>query len=178
MDKIPILLIDVIKQYIDLNSIAHYKNSIFMFLSNSAAHDITQKTFELEHKDNKKRENFELKEFRRIIEKKIFEEKNKVGEEDKGFWHLNLIKAQPIDYYIPFLPLRREHIKMCIQSELKNGHNIDLNTDKKINQFVNHIADELHYEPSGVLLYSQTGCKRIPQLIRSKLVDLRSRDEL
>ena len=67
---------------------------------------------------------------------------------------------------------------MCIQSELKNGHNIDLNTDKKINQFVNHIADELHYEPSGVLLYSQTGCKRIPQLIRSKLVDLRSRDEL
>jgi hypothetical protein len=64
MDKMPILLIDVIKQYIDLNSPPQYKNSIFIFLSNSAAFEITQKTLELEHSSNIKRENFELKMFR------------------------------------------------------------------------------------------------------------------
>ncbi len=173
MDKMPILLIDVIKQYIDLNSPPQYKNSIFIFLSNSAAFEITQKTLELEHSSNIKRENFELKMFRRIIENKIFEEKKKVDGEDKGFWHLNLIKAQLIDYFIPLLPLRREHIIMCIKSELKNEHNQEI-SGKKMNEFVNKIADELHYEPPGILLYSQTGCKRIPQLIRSKLVDYRN----
>jgi torsin-1 len=177
MDKMPILLVDVLKQYINLNSQRHYKNSIFMFLSNSAAAEIKQKSLELEHSNNMKRENFELKMFRRIIENKIFEEKKKVGEEDKRFWHLNLIKAQLIDYFIPLLPLRREHVKLCIKSELKNEHNLE-NNEKITDEFVNEIADELHYEPPDVSLYSQTGCKRIPQLIRLKLEDMRSKKEL
>jgi hypothetical protein len=174
MDKMPILLVDVLKQYINLKSQGHYKNSVFMFLSNSAAGEITQKTLELEHSNNIKRENFEPKMFRRIIENKIFEEKKKVGQEDKHFWHIHLVKAQLIDYFIPLLPLRREHIKMCIKSELKNEYNLE----KIADEFVNEIADELHYEPPDVSMYSQTGCKRIPQLIRLKLEYIRSINEL
>ena len=165
MDKIPVSLMDVIKQYVSLEAPTQFKNSIFMFLSNSASQDITQKSFDLESTNSIKRENFESKMFRKIIEDKIFNAKIKINDDEKGFWHLDLIKSQSIDHYIPFLPLKLEHIKLCIRAEFKK-----INYAMRSEDDVDAIAEELNYEPEGFYLYSSTGCKRIPQLVRSRII--------
>ena len=30
-----------------------------------------------------------------------------------GFWRPSFIEKNPVDYFIPFLPLERSHVKMC-----------------------------------------------------------------
>ena len=182
----PVLLIDVLKHYVSLDSPEHFKKSIFMILSNSAAEEITQKSLKLESPSNNKRENFELESpsnnkrenfefestsnikrenfepimFHKIIENKIYNEKIKIDGEEKGFWKLDLIKSQSIDYYIPFLPLKREHVKLCIIAEIKK-YNV-----RRSDNYVDAIAEEIFTESD---FYSKTGCKRIPQLIRTRI---------
>jgi hypothetical protein len=36
-----------------------------------------------------------------------------------GFHHSDTIKSNLIDHYVPFLPMERRHIKMCIIDEFK-----------------------------------------------------------
>ena len=88
---------------------------------------------------------------------------------NKGMWHSTLISNHLIDHYVPFLPLEREHVKMCIQFEFKKYH-ID---DKKSTylQDIDHIADELSYEPPGIHKYSSSGCKRIANLVRKFIIE-------
>ena len=40
-----------------------------------------------------------------------------------GFWRSSFIEKNPVDYFIPFLPLERSHVKMCAKVDLeKKGH--------------------------------------------------------
>ena len=92
-------------------------------------------------------------------------------ENDKGLWHASIIDSYLIDYYVPFLPLEREHVKNCIRAELKNYNssmNFKLNTEYIITESdIDQIADEHVYEPPGYKKYSSSGCKRVPFLVRT-----------
>ena len=58
-----------------------------------------------------------------------------------GFWRSSFIEKNLIDYFIPFLPLERSHVKMCAKVDLeKKGHPVT-------EQVLNSIADELLYFP-------------------------------
>ncbi len=93
-------------------------------------------------------------------------------ENDKGLWHASIIDSYLIDFYVPFLPLEKEHIRRCIRAEFKN-YNLKSNnanllsiiTDSDVEQ----IADEHVYEPPGFKKYSSSGCKRVPFLVRTHI---------
>jgi len=169
MDKIPIGLMDPIKNYLESTTNIEgtdYRKSIFIFLSNSASKEIDQKTFELES-NNMSRDKFELKAFQKLIQDSFFREKNNDG---KGMWHASLIANHVIDHYVPFLPLLRSHVKKCIAVDLqkygyskKNYPNFDECVDK--------ITDNVNFEPPGFHLYSTSGCKRISQLVRLWVIE-------
>jgi len=74
----------------------------------------------------------------------------------------NLVSA-----FVPFLPLTREHVKMCITDKVK-AKRIGLRS-----HLVDNIADEMEYVPNGIELFSSTGCKRVDEK-----VDLHGRYEL
>ena len=150
MDKMPIGLIDVLKPYLD-----HYpdvgkvdfRGSIFIFLSNTGGHLINDAV--LRHwKEGKKREDIGIKEMDKVVNLGEFNTKG-------GFWHSSLIEKNLIDYFIPFLPLERSHVKMCAKVDLeKKGHPVT-------EQALNSIADELLYFPEDLKVFSQSGCKKI-----------------
>lgn len=72
-----------------------------------------------------------------------------------GFWHSSLIEKNLIDYFIPFMPLERSHVKMCAEADLKQkGHPV---TDSILNK----VADELLYFPDDLKAFSMSGCKKI-----------------
>ena len=100
-------------------------------------------------KKGKKREDIKIKEMDKVIN--LGEFKNKEG----GFWHSSLIDKNLIDYFIPFLPLERSHIKMCAKADLEQkGHPVT-------ELILNSIADELIYFPDDLKVFSLSGCKKI-----------------
>lgn len=167
VDKIPIGLIDIIKPYIDFNNEIDgidYRHSVFIFLSNSAAKEIAQLTLEFE-KSNIKRNDFELKKFQKTIQNFVYHKKDT----DKGLFHASIIDSYLVDFYIPFLPLERSHVKKCISTELdkykiKNKLEYEKNN---LEADLNFLADEMVYEPPGLNIYSSSGCKRVPNLVRN-----------
>ena len=116
---------------------------------------------------NIKRENFELKKFQKAIQDHNY---NHRSDKNKGMWHSTLISNHLIDHYVPFLPLEREHVKLCIRFEF-NKYKINEKTSKAYFQDIDSIADELSYEPPGVHKYSSSGCKRIANLVRKFIVE-------
>ena len=66
-----------------------------------------------------------------------------------------MIGSSLIDVYVPFLPLERRHIKLCVEKE---GRDRGLRlTEAELTE----IAAGLTYWPAEPGLFSTTGCKRV-----------------
>ena len=112
-----------------------------------------------------------MRTFQSEIQNSIYHNKE---ENDKGLYHASIIDSYLIDYYVPFLPLERDHVKNCIRAEIKNYNSTfkiggkNDNSNYIINDYdVDQIADEHVYEPPGYKKYSSSGCKRVPFLVRT-----------
>jgi len=113
--------------------------------SMSAAEEIASETLELEVIYGLGRDDFPLKTFINFIVKK-----------NKDIFNNELIT------YLPFLPMTKQHIKQCIELDLKKYYSEFSYTQVKIQK----IVDLLDYGPPEVKIYSTSGCKRIHRLIR------------
>ncbi len=154
MDKMPAGLMDTIKPYIDhypeINGV-DYRKSIFIFLSNTGGNDITRKA--LEHwESGHPRETITLKDMEEVINMGAFNEKG-------GLWHSSLIEKNLISAFVPFLPLERRHVKLCIRDDLA------LKGQKVTEDMLSKVADELLYFPAEHKLFSKSGCKRVSQKV-------------
>ena len=83
-----------------------------------------------------------------------------------GLWHSELIQKHLITAFVPFLPLERKHIKLCIIDVL-GQKNITATTD-----LVDRVADELQYSPGRSGLFSTSGCKRIEEKVDFVVLDV------
>ena len=164
-DKIPIGLLDTIKAYIDYNEEVEgvdFRRAVFIFLSNNAGGVISQLTLD-QTKANKDRASFDLKPFQLAIQKSVYYAKDKEG---KGMHHASIIDSHLVDFYLPFLPLERIHVKNCIRTEFaKYRFKNELKFETvHLQDAIDTIADQLVYEPEGFNKFASSGCKRIPNL--------------
>ena len=147
VDKVPAGLMDTLRPFLEHHQHVDgvdYRNCIFIFLSNTGAKLINEHVFKHWNNGNK-REDITIKDMDRIINNGAF---NLEG----GLWHSDLIKSNLIDFFVPFLPLEKCHIKQCIQADLvKKGKRLSQETIQKI-------ADEMQYSNNA---FSTTGCKRV-----------------
>ena len=99
-------------------------------------------------KEGKNWEDIEIKQMDKVINHGEFNTKG-------GLWHSSLIDKNLIDYFIPFMPLERSHIKMCAKADLEQkGHPVT-------EEVLNRVADELLYFPEDLKVFSKSGCKKI-----------------
>jgi len=87
-----------------------------------------------------------------------------------GLKYSSVIDKHLVSAFVPFLPLEREHVKMCIRDNATAKH-ITLN-----DQEMNAIADELEYFPPDAQVFSSSGCKRVDEKV--SLYRRRRRHEL
>ncbi|MCP9261516.1 Torsin-1B [Dirofilaria immitis] len=186
VDKMPAKVIDALKPFIDhyeyLEGI-DFRKSIFVFLSNSGSNEIAQKA--LQHYENGKiRETITLKEMEDVVMKSAFNTEDKfcfslkIGNRQKsaklspdcGLKMSELISAHLIDHFIPFLPLERKHILLCIRDYMLSHEFTP--TDERITA----IADSLQYFPKTNPIYSSSGCKRVAQKTELFMSAERERD--
>jgi hypothetical protein len=145
----------------------------------------------LDHK-GLERNSYEIKPFENAIQEAVYYNKGKklksifqqqpfhvislhifLEHDERGLWHAAIVDSYLIDFYIPFLPLERTHIKMCIKAELTKYEFEDKESYEKLHlkKDAEQIADELKYEPAGFNKYSSSGCKRVPNLVRNLIVE-------
>lgn len=76
-----------------------------------------------------------------------------------GLWHSSLIDRNLISAFVPFLPMERKHVKMCIEDDLRYKNR------EVTEHIVNQVADVLPYYPPEAKLFAASGCKRVSQKV-------------
>jgi len=150
VDKMPVGMIDGIKPFIDHHTKVEgvdFRRSIFLFLSNTGGRDITREALKV-WEGGRERESLEYTDLEHLVNKGAF---NELG----GLHHSSLIDSSLIDVFLPFLPLERRHVRLCVEKEASR-RNISLTSTQ-----VGEVADSLVYWPADTQLFSTTGCKRV-----------------
>uniref|UniRef100_A0A914C4K7 Torsin-1A C-terminal domain-containing protein n=1 Tax=Acrobeloides nanus TaxID=290746 RepID=A0A914C4K7_9BILA len=144
---------DAIKPFIDFYEQidnVDARKSVFLFLSNAGGHEIAKKTLEY-YEEGRPREEITFKEMEEITIKSAY------NEGKGGLKTSELITNHLIDYFVPFLPLERRHVILCIKDYLKqNGQDLT-------SQRIEAIADSIEYFPRANPVFSSSGCKKVAQ---------------
>ncbi|XP_071949082.1 torsin-1A-like [Antedon mediterranea] len=143
-------IIDTIKPFIDYHNIdgIDTRRAIFIFLSSTSGQEIANVAIKAV-KDGRKRESVTLNEYEDVIEKASYRKK------DTGLWHSKLIDHHLISHFVPFLPLEREHVRKCIQQEMREqGWPQCTKTE-------NEVLNYLTFGPEDFPIYAAKGCKNI-----------------
>jgi len=154
VDKMPPGVLDGIKPFLD-----HYENidgvdyrkNIFLFLSNTGGKEITQTALDSWNK-GKERQTISVMDLEQHIAAGAFNEKG-------GLQHSRMIEKNLVDVFVPFLPLERQHVKICVRNEF-GRRNVQFGEE-----MVEKVADQLTYWPTDINLFSTSGCKRVAQKV-------------
>ncbi|KAG9477848.1 hypothetical protein GDO78_013042 [Eleutherodactylus coqui] len=78
-----------------------------------------------------------------------------MADQEHGFWQSEIIKQNLIDVTVPFLPLRPNHVRHCVRSELEQ---MGLASEEDL---IHSVTDSLIYFPEDERVFSSTGCKTV-----------------
>lgn len=116
VDMFPPSLLDTLTPYLtsyEKIEGVDYRKCIFILISNTGQKSINNKTFAT-FKSGSLRESLALKEMEEFMTEEIYTSK------DTGLSHSQLIDRYFISYSLPFLPLERKHVRMCVERSFKN----------------------------------------------------------
>lgn len=153
VDQMPSQLLDALMPYIDCPNCAGKLNknkSIFIFLTNTGSSAIEKQLLK-KMSEGVTRESTTLQDFEKLI---INDTHNHSG----GLFESLLIDSDAIDFYIPFLPLERRHVKYCIREAFEE---IIVTPTKAL---VDKVFEELRFGPEPEAFFSNSGCKRVAQI--------------
>jgi len=159
-------IIDAIKPFLDYHPVidgVDYRKAIFLFLSNTGAskiYSVTKERWESGHA----RESLTLDDFDEALNSIAY---NTEG----GLRRTDIIEKALIDAAIPFLPLEKKHVKMCIKAEMDKQNKRDKDEKEEFSrppktyteEDVSTLADMRTYDKGGI--FSKMGCKKLETLV-------------
>ena len=114
VDKMPEGVFESLTSLVGYNSQIDgndFSDAIFIFLTNTAGVQISDHLGDI-IKQGTLRENAKLGQFESVLAKAAY---NQIG----GLRKASLIETHVIDHYLPFLPLEKQHVYLCILEEFK-----------------------------------------------------------
>ena len=90
-----------------------FRKSIFIFLSNTGGREITDIAYKT-WKDGKGRESITYQDLEHLIRSGAFNEKG-------GLHKSNVVDRHLVDFYVPFLPMERTHVRQCIEFHIQKA---------------------------------------------------------
>lgn len=158
VDKMPPKIFNTIRAVLDHHGIVRGKDftkSIFIFLTNYGGDEITKILYQLVKYKGIYREETKLHHFESVIRTDLFIQEG-------GLHESSLIKSAVIDFYVPFLPLEKKHVKQCIKAEYANFGKEDV-TEEMIQEIMNYIG--FHEDTN----FSHTGCKTVYAKVQAEV---------
>jgi len=165
--RMPPGLIDSIKPFIDFHDNINgvdFRKSVFIFLSNTGTKAILQAVLD-RWMEGKKREEITMKDLEPLVQNGAFNE--------NGGLHMSeVIQHSLVDFYVPFMPMERRHIRLCTEDDIRaRGKVVD-------EEVVEKVADDMNYFPSSHPLFATKGCKNVHQKVGFHIIDVFSDTEL
>ena len=151
-DKLPTGTLNAISPFLDINPHVDgidYRNTIFIFLSNTAGNAIKDYTNK-QLSEGFSREQITVRDMETIIQAHLYNE----GE----LRHSSLISRYQLDAFIPMLPLEKRHLILCAEEQLRLRKNkCGCSDEKCISIRASEIVDEIDFTER----FSRSGCKKI-----------------
>lgn len=146
-------LLNVLMTFIDCRNCAETtsKKPIFIFLSNKGHIAITYHLLD-KFNEGVSRESTTIQDFENIIISNTLDESG-------GFFDSLLIKSGVIDLFIPFLPLEKEHVRLCIEEAYR------LQNVTPTRSLIQEVFQKLTFGPKPDYLFSIHGCKRVETMV-------------
>jgi len=164
VDKMHPKILNAIKPFIDTHESidnVDFRKSVFVLLSNSGGTSINSRTYSLWQK-GRNRQSLKLGDFEDIIQAEAFHEKG-------GLQKSELIVSHLVDYFVPFLPMDRGHVRECALQEIKLiASLVNLSCDDWL-PLAEYVVDQMSFLPLGTRIFSETGCKRVNRKVEKTL---------
>lgn len=147
-DKIPSGVIDAIKPFLDYHDSIekiNFREAIYIFISNVGGSLITRKYMDL-WQQGYTRENMQYKDFETLL-------RNALYHADGAFKESAILQGHLVSLFLPYLPLEKDHIMLCILDEIKRQ-----NIGTVSNEELTGIMNEMEYHNDR---FSTSGCKRV-----------------
>lgn len=158
VDKMPPGVLDAVKPFLDHYEMidgVDYRKNIFLFLSNTGGKEITETALN-DWRSGKEREQINFYDLEPLIAAGAFNEEG-------GLQYSRVIEKNLVDIFVPFLPMERQHVKVCVRNEMRRREEL-LNSPEE-EELVQVVADQLTYWPADLRLFSTSGCKRVAQKV-------------
>jgi len=159
VDKMPAAVLDAVKPFLDHYEIidgVDYRKNVFIFLSNTGGKEITETTIN-NWRSGKDRTQINFSDLEPLIAAGAFNEEG-------GLKFSRVIEKNLVDVFIPFLPMERQHARVCVLNEIQK-RSVDGIEGEELEELVERVADQLTYWPSDLRLFSTSGCKRVAQKV-------------
>ena len=166
VDKMHPKILNSIKPFIDYHELidgVDFRQSVFVFLSNSGGKSIANRMTEL-WKQGVKREDIKLKDLEDVIGIEAFNVRGGLEKSELMVHHL-------IDIFVPFLPLERQHVRRCIQTDLRP----QLDEIEVVCHEEETLIDKVLHDWKFIgenRRFSATGCKRVNQRVGTLVTDI------
>lgn len=151
VDKIPAGILDAIKPFLDYHQVIEgnsISEAIFIFISNLGGAKINQ-FYNENWMEGKKRSEISFKEVNKILTALLYSTKG-------AFQNSSVLESNLVSLYLPFFPLRLDHVKLCISAEAKK-QNIEISEED-----VKKILNEMEFDSKGNSVF---GCKKVYELV-------------
>jgi len=156
-------IIDAIKPFLDYHPVidgVDYRKSIFIFLSNTGAQKIYT-TAKKNWESGLAREDLKLEYFDESLN-------NLAYNSEGGLKKTDIIERALIDAAVPFLPLEKRHVMLCIKAEIDKHNLVDQEEESRpvkayTEDDLSALADLRSYDKEGV--FSKMGCKKLESLV-------------
>lgn len=126
--------------------------AIFIFLSNTGGHQIVDRVLKF-WEEGRGRDEMKLVDFQNLIELGAFNEKG-------GFQKSDTIRTSLIDYYVPFMPMEEEHVRLCMRDAFASR----MEPTKEMEE---EVLSVVTWGPAPHNIFAKSGCKKIEQKVIS-----------
>ncbi|XP_037076767.1 torsin-1A-like [Pollicipes pollicipes] len=150
VDKIPAGVLSGIKPYLDFHGElrgVRISQAIFLLLSNTGGKAVNKLMLQ-RWSAGLRREDTALEDFQTVVAERAFSE---LG----GLYRSDIVSAALVDVYLPFLPLERRHVRLCVLDELRRRR-----VTRGIAEAVEHVLRKVRFD-SEQQLFAKSGCKDV-----------------
>uniref|UniRef100_A0A1A8F4C2 Torsin family 2 member A n=1 Tax=Nothobranchius korthausae TaxID=1143690 RepID=A0A1A8F4C2_9TELE len=151
MENMPPGVIDVLEPFLGPSHVVfrtNYRKAIYVFISTTGEEAILKVALE-NRQAGREREEIKLWDLEEAILQMSY------NRNTSGFFQSNIVQQKLITRFVPFLPLTRNHVERCAQSQL-HQRNIRSRSD-----VVEAVGRGMFYAPVHGQYFSTTGCKAV-----------------
>ena len=150
VDKMPPEVLSGIRSLMDFHGELHgvsVSSAIFLLLSNTGGRAVNELMLR-RWREGAARDAVTIDTFQPVVAERAFSETG-------GLYRSDIVSAALVDLYVPFLPLERRHVRLCVLDELRRR-----GVASGQEEAVEHVLQQVRFD-SSEQVFARSGCKDV-----------------